>query len=405
MSGFSYRAQGRDGKEIRGEIFAESEQEAVFRIRENYPVLLEIRKHSERKRIENILNMEIGSRRISEKELSVFCTQMAVTLRAGIPVARAVGILAGQCSDRRFRKILEAVAAETAAGSSMADALGKYEEQFSQIFIETIRAGEQSGTLVKSFERLHSFYDRSYKTAQKVKSALTYPAFVAATAVVVLIVVMVKVIPMLSKIFDGFGSELPLITKIMIECSDFLSDWWSVILAAAAFLAVGLQIDARTPDGRLRKAKLSLLMPLSGKIMQMNASAQFAGAMSVFISAGLTLDHAVGISARIMDNAVFQKEVLQMKEKIVQGQTLSECMRKSSYFPQALTDMCSVGEEIGELEQAFAHAEEYYSNEADYMSQRLLTMLEPAILMILSVLAGFIVIAVYLPIFSMYDLM
>lgn len=405
MSGFSYHARTSEGKEVRGVIYAESEPEAVFRIRENYPVILKLRRLRKRKKIENILNIEIGGRQVSAKELSVLCAQMAVTLRAGIPVSRAVGILAAQCRDKRLRKAFENAAVDMAAGSSMADALEKQEGQFSQIFIETIRAGEQSGTLEKSFERMHSFYDRSYKTAQKVKSALTYPAFVAATAVIVLTVIMVKVIPMLSKIFEDFGSELPLITKLMIGCSGFLADWWVVLFAAAAVLVFVIELDARTPEGRLRRAKISLFMPLTGKISQMNAAAQFSGAMAVFLGAGLTLDHAVGIAAGVMDNAVFQKEVEKLKEEIVQGHTLSECMRKSPYFPQNLTDMCSVGEDTGRLEYAFSQAEEYYANEADYRSQRVLTMLEPMILAALSVFAAFIVIAVYLPIFTMYDLM
>ena len=218
MPNFSYKALGRDGKEVRGVLQAESEAAAASRIRENYPILLSISQKKEKKRPDDgsLLEMEIGSRRIKTKKLAILCSQFAITLHSGMTVARAMRMLADQNEDKRIRKIMGAAAEEVAAGSTVASALEKYSDRFPLTFIETIRAGEQSGTLERSFDRLQKFYEKSYKTTEKIKGAMTYPLFVVAIAVVVLIIVMAKVIPTLADVFTDLGGTLPLMTRMLI---------------------------------------------------------------------------------------------------------------------------------------------------------------------------------------------
>lgn len=215
MPNFSYKALGRDGKEVRGVLQAESEAAAASRIRENYPILLSISQKKEKKRPDegSLLEMEIGSRRIKTKKLAILCSQFALTLHSGMTVAHAMRMLADQNEDKRIRKIMGAAAEEVAAGSTVASALEKYSDRFPLTFIETIRAGEQSGTLERSFDRLQKFYEKSYKTTEKIKGAMTYPLFVVAVAVVVLIIVMAKVIPTLADVFADLGGTLPLMTE------------------------------------------------------------------------------------------------------------------------------------------------------------------------------------------------
>lgn len=403
MPNFSYRALGRDGKEVRGVLQAENETAAAARIRDNYPVLLSISKQAEKRKAVNLLEMEIGSKKI--KTLSILCSQFAITLRSGMSVSRAMQMLAGQCGDKRLRKIMEEAGQEVSAGSTVAAALEQYSERFPLTFIETIRAGEQSGTLDKSFDRLHKFYDKAYKTTEKVKGALTYPMFVIAIAIVVVIIVMAKVIPTLADVFSDLGGQLPLMTRMLIDTSDFFAKWWILILAVLVLLKVVSSIYAKTETGKIQKAKLALSIPLVGPVNQMNAAAQFANTMSVLLAAGITLDQAIETTAKVMDNALFQYEVRSMKDSIEQGRTLSDCLRSKKYFPQTMIDMCSVGEETGELEETLENVADYYTNEADYRVQRLLAMLEPTLLVLLSIFAGIIVVSIYLPIFTMYDLM
>lgn len=405
MPNFSYRALGRDGKEVRGVLQAENETAAAARIRDNYPVLLSISKQAEKRKAVNLLEMEIGSKKIKTKTLSILCSQFAITLRSGMSVSRAMQMLAGQCGDKRLRKIMEEAGQEVSAGSTVAAALEQYSERFPLTFIETIRAGEQSGTLDKSFDRLHKFYDKAYKTTEKGKGALTYPMFVIAIAIVVVIIVMAKVIPTLADVFSDLGGQLPLMTRMLIDTSDFFAKWWILILAVLVLLKGVSSIYAKTETGKIQKAKLALSIPLVGPVNQMNAAAQFANTMSVLLAAGITLDQAIETTAKVMDNALFQYEVRSMKDSIEQGRTLSDCLRSKKYFPQTMIDMCSVGEETGELEETLENVADYYTNEADYRVQRLLAMLEPTLLVLLSIFAGIIVVSIYLPIFTMYDLM
>lgn len=405
MPNFSYRALGKDGREVRGVLSAENEMAAISRIRENYPVLLKISRQAEKRKMTSILEMEIGNRQIGMKTLSIFCSQFAITLRSGMPIARAMRMLAGQCSDKRLKGIMESAAKDVAAGSTIAAALERHQERFPLTFIEMIRAGEQSGTLERSFERLHQFYEKSYKTTEKIKSALTYPIFVIQVAIVVLVVVMAKVIPALAEVFLELGGELPLITRMLISVSDFFAQWWLVMLAFFAGACLLYQIYVRTPRGRLMNAKLLLSLPFLGTINRMNASAQFTHTLAVLLGAGVTLNQAIGITARVMDNALFQENVRAIKDGIEWGRSLSDCLNRKSCFPQTMVDMCSVGEETGALKETLEHMADYYTNEADYRTQRLLTMLEPMLLAGLSLLAGVIVISIYLPIFTMYDLM
>lgn len=407
MPNFSYKALGRDGKEVRGVLQAESEAAAASRIRENYPILLSISQKKEKKRPDDgsLLEMEIGSRRIKTKKLAILCSQFAITLHSGMTVARAMRMLADQNEDKRIRKIMGAAAEEVAAGSTVASALEKYSDRFPLTFIETIRAGEQSGTLERSFDRLQKFYEKSYKTTEKIKGAMTYPLFVVAVAVVVLIIVMAKVIPTLADVFADLGGTLPLMTRMLIATSHFFAKWWLLMLAVLAFLKIGSQVYGNTPQGRIEKAKIMLSLPLVGAINQMNGAAQFANTMSVLLAAGITINQAVDTTAKVMDNALLSEDVRSMREGIEQGRSLVECLQGKKYFPPTMVDMCSVGEETGELEETLDNVADYYANEADYRIQRLLALLEPTMLVVLAIFAGIIVVSIYLPIFTMYDLM
>lgn len=405
MADFSYRARGKDGREIRGVIQAKNEVEAVCKIREHYPVLLKLRQKPEKRKYDNILDMELGEKKICAKELSILCSQLAMTLRAGIPAAQALRMAAEQCSSRKAKQMMEGAAKEVAAGSNLADAFERYREWVTPIFIETVRAGECSGDYDRSFERLHEFYKKSYQTTEKVKNAMTYPAFVAIVAVIVLIVVMTQVIPAVADIITGLGGELPQITKILISIVGFLTNWWLLIVIFLTTIAIAFQIFTRTQRGRVWKARVVLALPYIGAWSRMNASAQFAAAMAMLIEAGIPLEQAMTTAAKAAAHAALEEEVRSMRDKIVQGHKISECMRKCHSFSMVVTDMCAVGEETGELETALKRAAEYCSSAAEFRSQRLLTMLEPALFIFLSIFAGFIIFAVYLPIFEMYELM
>lgn len=404
MISYSYRAFTAGGTEAQGMVQAIDEYNAVLQIRDQYPIIKSL-KPIRNSRMQKLLTMELGSKKVKSKSLAMMCSQFAITLKSGMPIVRAMDMIARQTEDKRLKKILTAVSEDVAAGNMVASCFEKYKESFPPTFIETVRAGEQSGTLDRSFEKLQGYYEKSYKTTEKIRSAMTYPIFVVCVAIVVLIVVMAKVIPTLAATFADLGGDLPLITKVMIDCSNFFAHWWILMIIVLLALVIGWKSVSRTEKGERFAAKLAISLPVIGKINRLNGAAQFANTMSVMLASGLTLDRAAATTAKTIDNYLLRKDVFDMIGRIEEGRSLGQCIRETEHFPANLKEMCAVGEETGELDQTLNVVGDYFTNEADHATKQAIAKLEPTLLVMLAIFAGFIVFAIYLPIFTMYDLM
>ena len=406
MATFKYKALTPDGVEMKGVMQAPDEYSAVQRIRQKCPVIQEITQVRESNESKSVLNLEIGSKKIDEKALSVMCSQFAIMLRSGQMIGRVMQMVADQTENKQLKKLLEDCAEDVEQGSTVASALERHGGKvLPMTFIETVRAGEMAGTLETSFTKLESYYEKSYKNKQKIKSVMSYPIFVMVVAVVVVIVIMAKVVPALSATFSDLGGELPMITKVLIAISSFFQRWYILMIIVIIALVVGLKLYFGTEKGRLVKGKLLLTMPVIGKINIFSSAAQFADTMSTMLSSGLTVNHAVEVTGKVLDNALLSEEVGAMIPRIEEGRGLGECMKNSQYFPDHLKEMVSVGEESGSLDETLMTIADYYYNEQDHATQQAVSKLEPTIMVFLAGFAGFIVLAIYLPMFTMYNLM
>ena len=404
MTTYQYKALDEKGKQTRGIMRAQDEYAAVQKIRETCPVILEIREVKEKDG--SFLSMDIGGKsKIKSQQLSVLCSQFAVMLKSGMPVSKTIEMVARQTENKGIRKMLLNISEDVSGGSTVA---GSFERNgkgiFPVTFIETIRAGEESGTLENSFDKLKDYYEKSFRNAEKIKSAMTYPVFVLLVAAVVIIIVMAKVIPTIANVFSSLGGNLPLMTRALIASSNFFAKWWIVILIILLAIVLGVKLYNGTPRGRLAKGRRQLKMPVLGKINLMNGSAQFADTMSVMLQSGLTVNRAVEVTAKVMDNEILKQDIAAMTGKIEEGHSLGECISRCQWFPENLVQMVSIGEETGDLSETLDTIGGYYSNEADYMTRQALAKLEPAMLVLIAVIAGFIVISIYLPMFTMYNL-
>ncbi|SFG18713.1 type II secretion system F family protein [Oribacterium sp. WCC10] len=405
MVTYSYKALTEDGIETKGVIQAPDEYTAVTQIKQKCPIVVNLRPvDTDIRKIENILTMEVGSPRIKTRALALMCSQFAITLQAGMPVGRAIDMIAKQTEDKKLHKILTEASEDVLGGSSLTTALERYDEAFPITFLETIRAGEVSGTLENSFARMHKYYETSARNSEKIRSALTYPIFVVCIAVIVLIIIMVKVIPALAEVFSSLGGDLPLMTRIMIDMANFFADWWVFILIVVILLLIGWKIFTKTERGMVLEAELALSLPVIGRINVMSGSAQFANTMATMLASGLTLDKSVSVTAKVLDNYLLQKDVKKMIGRIEEGKPVGECIKDCEYFPESLKSMCSVGEETGELDQTLEVIGDYFTVEAERRVQQAITMLEPTLLVVMAIFAGFLVISIYLPMFTMYNL-
>lgn len=398
MTTFKYKGLSPDGAKVAGVIKAYDEYEAVAQLRETCSVVTKIEPVPEQRSGP----ITIGRRRIKDKELAILCSQFAIILTSGLPIVRCVEMVAAQARTREVRQLLERVAEDVSGGYSLAQSFSNAGTLLPVTFIETVRAGEQSGTLELCFERLHTYYDKSAKTKAKLVSALTYPALVLVVAAIVFLVIMTVAVPMFTKTFEELGTELPGITKGLIAFSNFFTSYWWVLVLIVLGLWIGKMILRRTPRGRLFLAEGKLKRsPLRG-LHQMRAAAQFASTMSTMLTAGLPIVKALDVTAGVISNAAVSEAVRRVKSGVEQGRGVAACMEKERVFPQMLTEMTGVGERAGSMEQTLNVIAEYFDNEVSVKTQRLLSLLEPAITIALAVITVVLLLAVYLPMFTMY---
>ena len=402
MNTYKYTAQNAEGTKVNGVVDAMDEFSAVQKIKASYPIVLSVDQVKD-SRLNAIMNFELN-RKVDSKALSVMCSQFAIILKSGAAVDKCISMIAEQTKDKKLKTMLEISAEDVGTGVPMSTAFRKNCPFLPATFLETLKAGEMSGTLEDSFKTLETYFEKNYKTEQKIKGALTYPIFVVVLAIVVLIVVMIFVIPTIAKVFTSMGGELPLMTQFMISASNFFARWWLLILGVILAIAAAFMIWKSSEAGKFQWAKLTLKLPIIGNILTLKSCEQFADTMSTLLSAGLPVSDSLEVTGRCLDNIYLGEEVEKLVEVVEVGQSLGRTMKQREIFPSILTQMTAVGEETGELESTLKTIGDYYTNEFDYATQQALAKLEPTMMIGLAIFAGFIVISIYLPMFTMYNL-
>lgn len=337
MATYKYTAISKDGVKVSGVVEGFNEFDAVDRIKQDCDIVLKLTEVEEKK--PGLLSMEIGGNRLNAKAFSLMCAQFSIILQSGIPIGRTVRLIGDKMTDKKLKGILKKVAEDVEAGRSVATS---FQERGGKllpaVFIETIRAGEESGNLSKAFETMYQHYDKQVKMRAKVRNALIYPVFVLALAVVVVIVLMVKVVPTFMDIFASYDAELPLITQSLILISNFFRKYIFLIIVVFAAIALIFKLYANTEKGRMNVAKLALKIPVLGNVSLLSAASEFAANLTTLIGAGLQLTRAVSITARVINNYYISQCVGKMTSRLEEGHTLGECMREADCLPDILVE-------------------------------------------------------------------
>ena len=400
MNTYRYKAQSGSGETVHGVIKAYDEFEAVARIKQENPIVLEINEVPESKRERIDINEPLW---VSAKTLSLTASQFSILLRSGLPIARTVEVIAKQTTDKLMKRILTQVAEDVAAGYSLSQSLETRGKKIPLTFIETVRAGENSGTLEQSFEKLAKYYEKTDRIRKKVRGAMTYPAILIVLAIVVIIIVVNVCVPVVADMIYEAGGDLPLPTRILLGAYDFFGKWWALILGIIAAALIAFFSWKKTDNGRLKAAKIGLKLPVLGNIAVLNAASEFANTMTTLLSAGLPTTRAVTITGKVLSNYYVGSGVAKCAYGLEEGKRLGEVLKSVEPLPELLTEMTGVGEESGSLEETLTTIGEYYDNEAEQASTKALGLLEPILTIVLGVVIGFIVIAMYLPMFTMYS--
>lgn len=404
MTAYKYKAISKDGTKVSGIVEAFDEFDAVDRIKESCNIVLHLSEVKQKEKT-SILDMEIGNR-LNIKAFTMMCSQFAIILQAGVPISKTCQLIAKKISDKKLKKILKDVSEDVIAGRSLADS---FEERGGGImprtFIETVRAGEASGNVDKAFETVYRHFDKETKMRNKVKTALRYPIFVIMIAILVVIVLMVKVVPTFLSIFDNYGGELPGITRSLIVVSVFLKNALPYLICLILLTVILYKIYGRTEKGKLNLGKMQLKIPVIGNIAVLNAASQFANTMATMTSSGISLTKAVAITGRVMDNYYVGNLIGRMTKDLESGRTMGDSLHSTGVMPDILVDMVAVGEEAGEIEETLDKVSRYYDAELEQAISAAIGMLEPATLVFIGAVAGYIVLAIYIAMFEMYTIM
>lgn len=401
MQTFKYKGLTAKGTETNGVIKAYNETEAVALLREQLAVITEVSEVQEQVGI----GRDLIKKKIKEKELALICSQFSIILRSGLPVVKCVEMVAAQMKSKDMEAAIRRVGEDVSSGYTLAQGFENCGRNFPLTFIETIRAGEESGTLESCFARLKIYYEKSSRVKAKVISTLTYPAIVIFVAIIVFIIIMVFAVPLFTKTFETLGTELPFITRALIAFSHFLTNWWWFI-ALFALLCFGCyKIAMKTEKGRLAIAKFRISKSPLHKITAMSSASTFANTLCTMIAAGLPINRALAVTAAVIPNTVFSVAVDKVREDVEQGRGIADSMRPVEYFPKILTEMMSVGEQSGSMTETLDVVGEYLDNEVETATNRLLAVLEPALTVGIAVVTVVLLLAVYMPMFSMYGTM
>lgn len=399
MATFAYVGRSKSGAVKKGELVAKSRDEAVEQLRKQNVVVTSL----EEKAAGQGLSFSFGSG-VGEKDLVVFTRQFGTMINAGLPLIQCLEILSTQSENAPLRKAIGEVKVQVEGGSTFSDALRKHPKIFDDLYINMVHAGEVGGLLDTILSRLSKHIEKAMKLKAQIKSAMVYPAAIVGIAGIVITVLMIWVIPVFEKMFkemSGGKMALPGPTQLVIDMSNFAQAYWYIILAVIIGSVIAFKKYYATTQGRLVIDKFALKLPVFGDLIRKASVAKFTRTLGTLLASGVPLLEALTICAKTSGNKVVENSLIEAKVSISGGKTISEPLAKSGTFPKMVTHMIAVGESTGALDSMLGKIADFYEDEVDQAVTNLTALLEPMMMVFLGTTVGFIVVAMYLPIFTM----
>ena len=397
MPGFNYTAINRNGKRVRSSLDASSIETAKSSLRGAGYTILDIKEQT-------TLNRDIEIPFLGNpkaKDMAVFCRQFVSILRAGVSVASVLAMLGQQTGNKKLRAAIREMQADVEKGEALASSMRRHPKIFPAILVNMVSAGEASGNLEESFRQMELYFERSKRTKSKVTSAMIYPCVLIVVMIIVLIVMMTKIIPNFLKTFEDMDAELPKITLGVMAVCEWFKSWWWVPLLVLVALIVGGVLFHRTDKGKHFFGWLARKTPVVGNLTVKTACATFCRTMEVLIGSGLTLTDSMDLAASNMGNIYYLEAIRDARALVAEGTPLRESLVRTGIFPPMVSNLVGVGEETGDLQSMMGKVADYYDEEVDEATKKLLNLMEPAIIIVMAVFVVIIVLAIYLPMINM----
>ncbi len=392
---YSWVGKTLSGEVKRGEMEAPDVKLVEARLRRLQIIPLKI---TEKK--ESVL-ARFHRKKVGGKDLAIFTRQLATMLESGLPLVQALEALASQQKNPYFREVIQKIRVAVEGGSSLADALKEFPNVFDDLYYQMVNAGETGGNLDDILKRLAVYQEKILAIKSKIKHAMMYPAVIVIVTIAVISLIMIFVIPKFAQMFAEAGQALPLPTQIVIAASNITKKYFPFFLGGIFLLAFLVRRIYRTEAGRYRIDKLLLRLPLFGDLLHKSALARFSRTLSSLIASGVPLLQGLSIAGRVSGNRVIEKVVEEVRLSVSEGQSIAEPMAVSGYFPHMVTQMISVGESTGALEQMLDKVADFYEDEVDRTVDTLSTLIEPILIVFLGGIVGAIIVSLYLPIFKL----
>jgi type IV pilus assembly protein PilC len=393
---FTWSGTDKSGRSSKGEISASSSAMAKAQLRRQGIV-----PKSVKKKAKPLFGSGQG-KAIKASDIAVFTRQLATMMKAGVPLVQSFEIVADGMDKPRMKTMITEIKNDVASGSGLAPSLAKHPRHFDELFCSLVASGEESGTLEVMLDRVATYKEKTEALKAKIRKAMTYPLAVISVGVVVTLILLIKVIPVFAQTFQNFGSELPAFTLMVMNLSEFVQEWWLVMLVAG--IAIGFLIR----EAKFRSVKFAefldkayLKTPVVGGIVHDSVIARFSRTLSTTFAAGVPLVDALESTAGAAGNSVYAKAIRQIKDDVTTGSTLFSSIKTTGLFPNLLLQMVSIGEESGSLDEMLSKVADHYESAVDDAVDNLSSLLEPMIMSILGVLVGGLMIAMYLPIFML----
>jgi type IV pilus assembly protein PilC len=393
MPVYEYTARTATGQETTGTVDLPSREDVVKHLRQNRMMVVRVREQQKKRK----------GGRIPTRDVVIFTRQFATMINSGLPLVQALDILAQQTENKILSGVTRQVVYDVESGHTLADALDKHKNAFSQLFVNMVAAGEAGGILDTILLRLATFLEKNDAIIRKVKGAMIYPAVIFSVAAIAVVVLLIFVIPTFESMFASVNLELPLPTRVVIMMSQILQGfWWLMILGAITIFFLTKQYYA-TEGGHLNIDRALLSMPVLGDLLRKSAVSRFTRTLSTLLSSGVSILEGLEITARTAGNQVIHNAVMESRGSIAGGETISSPLEKSGVFPPMVTSMIAVGEATGGLDEMLSKIADFYDDEVDAAVSALLSLMEPVMIVVLGVVVGGMIVAMYLPIFDMIN--
>lgn len=397
MPNYSWKGRNRAGLIKEGVLAADSKEMALASLRRQNIVVTGIRERGKE------ISLAKMGRKVNPKTLAIFTRQFSVMIDAGLPLVQCLEILANQQEHKTFQKILLQVRQDVEAGSTLADAMRRHPKAFDALYVNMIAAGEAGGILDTILQRLSVYIEKAVKLKSQVRSAMIYPIAVIVIAAIVVAVILLKVIPTFAALFTSLGAELPLPTRMVIAASNFLARYFIFFVIAIAAGIYGFRRYYATYSGRRVIDGFLLKLPILGIILRKIAVARFCRTLATLTSSGVPILESLDITGRTAGNAIVEDAISETRKSVEGGKTIVEPLRDSHVFPNMVVQMIGVGEQTGALDAMLNKIADFYEDEVDSAVDGLVKLLEPVMIAVLGVIIGGIVIAMYLPMFTLIN--